>query len=202
MAAEVAVTDIEIANIALSDCGVDPIVKFTDNNARAKQMKSKYAAVRDMVLEAAEWSFALQQIQCAEDATTPLFQYSHSFIIPSVVIRVLRVYDSSGLPAGTPMPDTDWVRQGWRIFTNHAGPIFADTIQRVGEGSFSPTFVIALAAKLTAKTAIPLTENRALAKDFEDLYQSTLTDATSLDGKQGRMRKLRPTPLPGRQQNL
>lgn len=202
MAPEVAVTDIEIVNLALSDCGVDPIVHFTDNNARAKQAKAKYGPVRDMVLEAAEWSFAMEQFQHAEDGTPPLFQYSHRFIIPSNILRVCRVYDSSGLPAGTPMPSTDWDRKGWRIVTNKGGPIFSDSIQRVGEGSFSPTCVIAIAAKLTAKMAIPLTENRALAKDFEDLYQSTLTDATSLDGKQGRMRRLRPLPLPGRRQTL
>lgn len=195
-------TSIEIINLALSDCGVDPIVTINDNNARAKQAKAKYVATRDMVLEAAEWSFAMEQFQLAEDAVTPLFQYSHRFIIPSIILRVCRVYDSSGLPAGTPMPDTNWDRKGWRIVTNQAGPIFADAIQRVDEGTFSPTMVTALAAKLTSRFAIPLTENRQLAKDFGDIYESTLMAATSLDGKQGRMRRLRPTPLPGRQQNL
>lgn len=195
-------TDIDIINLALSDCGVDPIVNINDNNARAKQAKAKYVAVRDSVLEAAEWSFALEQFQFAEDGTPPLFQYSHRFIIPSIVLRVCRVYNSSGLPAGTPMPNTDWDRKGWRIVTNQVGPIYADAVQRVGEGSFSPTMVIALAAKLTSKFAIPLTENRVLAKDFNDLYEATLTDATSLDGKQGRTKRLRPLPLPGRRQTL
>jgi hypothetical protein len=53
--------------------------------------------------------------------------------------------------------------KGWRVLTNEDSPIYAEVLQRVDESTFSPGMVLALAARLTAAFAIPLTENRQLA---------------------------------------
>jgi thiamine phosphate synthase YjbQ (UPF0047 family) len=81
-------------------------------------------------------------------------------------------------------------------------PIYAEVIVRVDEGDFSPGMVLALSARLTAVMAIPLTENRQLAKDFMDFYKSLIQEAGAMDGSQGRNQRFRPPPLPGRRQSL
>lgn len=197
-----AVTDIEIVNLALSDCGVDPITAFDDATPAARQAKAKYVPIRDAVLEDREWTFAKSRLLLAEDPNVPVFGYAYAYIIPSNVIRVCRCYQGQGGTDVTPPYVEDWVREGWRILTGQAAPVYAEVILRVGEGSFSPGMVLALAARLTSAFAIPLTENRQLAKDFMDNYATFLSDAAAMDGSQGRTQRLRPPALPGRTQNL
>lgn len=195
-------TDVEIVNLALSDCGQKPILSFDDGSPAAVQAKAKYAAIRDAVLECREWTFAKTRVQLAEDANAPLFGYTHQYVIPSTVVRVARLYDQNGVAAGTPLLTHDWVREGRRVLANRAGPLYAEVLVRVPEGEFSPGMTLALAARLTSAFAIPLTENRQLAKDFMDAYAAQLTDAAAMDGSQGRTQRLRPIPLPGRRQTL
>src|SRR4051812_45279895 len=125
----------------------------------------------------------------------PAFGYTYQYVIPSYVIRVIRVISGDYVL-------TDWVREGWRILCDEAGPLYAEVLVRVAEGDFSPGMVLVLAARLTAAFAIPLTENRQLAKDFMDYYEVLLTDAGAMDGAQGRTQVIRPPALPGRRQVL
>jgi hypothetical protein len=189
------VTNIEIINLALSDCGAAQIAALTDDLPEARQAKAKYVAIRDAVLECREWTFAKRRILLAQDMTTPVFGYTYQYVVPSNVIRVVRVY------AGDDLCE-DWVREGWRVLTDDATPIYAEVLVRVDEGEFSPGMVLVLAARLTAAMAIPLTENRQLAKDFMDYYETLLTDAGAMDGAQGRTQRLQPPPLPGRRKSL
>jgi hypothetical protein len=207
------VTQIEIINLALSDCGANLITSVNDNLPEARQAKAKYVPIRDAVLEMREWTFAKQRLLLAQDAVAPAFGYTYQYILPSNVLRVIRLHNNNnGVGAitdpltgsFTSLPDLvdDWVREGARVLTNQASPIYAEVLMRVDEGQFSPGFVITLAARLTAAFAIPLTENRQLAKDFMDFFQASIKDAGAMDGSQGRTLLLRPPPLPGRRQNM
>lgn len=188
-------TDIEIVNLALSDCGAGRISAIDEDSPAGRQATAKYVAIRDAVLECREWTFAKRRISLSRDAAAPAFGYTYQYVIPSYVLRVIRVIEGD-------FRLDDWVREGARILTDEAGPLFAEVLVRVGEGDFSPGMVLALAARLTAAFAIPLTENRQLAKDFMDYYEVLLTDAGAMDGSQGRTQQIRPPPLPGRRQIL
>jgi hypothetical protein len=50
---------------------------------------------------------------------------------------------------------------------------------------FSPLFVQALAARIAADAAIPMTENRQLQVDMWGLYGDKLREAAARDGQQG-----------------
>lgn len=195
-------TQIEIINLALSDCGADLIASIDDDTPEGRQAKAKYRPICDAVLESREWTFAKQRLLLVQDAAVPAFGYTYQYILPSNIIRVVRVYNNSGTINGSPDIVDDWVREGSRVLTNEASPIFAEILLRVNEGTFSPGMVMALAARLTSAFAIPLTENRQLAKDFMDNYKEHLTEAGAMDGSQGRTQQLRPPPLPGRRQLL
>jgi hypothetical protein len=196
------VTNIEIINLALSDCGAGLIASLADDLAEARQANAKYVPVRDAVLEAREWTFAKKRLLLAKDPAAPAFGYTYQFILPSDTLRVIRCYNNSGNINGTPDVVSDWVREGWRVLTNEDSPIYAEVLFRADEGSFSPGMVLALAARLTSALAIPLTENRQLAKDFMDYYKALIQDAAAMDGSQGRTQRLRPPSLPGRRQSL
>jgi thiamine phosphate synthase YjbQ (UPF0047 family) len=113
----------------------------------------------------------------------PTFGYTISTSSPET-IRVIRVYNTSAASMNGALDTVDdWVREGWRVLTNEISPIYAEVLQRVDESTFSPGMVLALAARLTAAFAIPLTENRQLAKDFMDFYEALIKDAGRWTGR-------------------
>jgi hypothetical protein len=185
-------TDIEIVNLAVTDCGCNPIASLTDGSNEARICAAKYTAVRDAVLESREWTFAKWRFVPSKDPVAPAWGYANQFIIPSNVLIIPRIYTDT---VGTLVDD--WVREGFRILTDES-IIYAEAIVRVGEGDISPGCVRVIAALLASEIAIPLTENRQLAADMDNKYQRLIVDAGASDGKQGRTQRLRPPAMPGR----
>lgn len=203
-------TDVDIANMALSFCGSGPVVSVSDTSTpEGREVAANYAIVRDAVLTDFEWTFAVQRLLLTQDGGTPAFGYTYQYALPSNVLRVIQIYDGSGCDSGDyllfgdssgfdPTELTDWVREGSLILINQVAPIYARVVARVSEGQFSPMMALALAHKLAAKMAIGLTENRTLASDQESRYEIEVQKAAARDGMQGSMRRIMPPRLPGR----
>jgi hypothetical protein len=185
-------TQVEIANLAVVDCGEPPIGSFDDATSAARAVKAKYYSVRDTVLEAREWTFAKGRFVPTLDAAVPAWGYIYQHVIPSNVLAVPRIYSDT---VGTLV--TDWVREGWRILSNEA-VIYAEAIMRVDEGEFSPGCVMCIKDLLVSEIAITLTDNRQLAADAFSKYEWRIRDAGASDGKQGRAQQIKPPALPGR----
>jgi hypothetical protein len=194
------VTDIEIVNFALGEVGSNLITSFDDLSAEATLAKAQYKSIRDAVVISREWTFAKTRYVLAQDAVAPAFGYLYQFVLPTNVLRVLRVYDTTGLDTSTQLDD--WIREGFRVLTNTLGPIYAEVLVRVDESAFAPDMAIALANRLAAEWAIPLSENRQIAADQAALAQKRLMDAAAVDGSQGRTQRMTPPPLPGRRTTL
>jgi hypothetical protein len=200
-------TATEIVNAALTRCGCNPISALGDTTlAEGKVALANYGPCRDYVLEDREWTFAKGRLKLNQDPVPPAFGFTYQYIIaaPVRVLRVIRCYqDSAGL-----IQLDDWVREGARILTNQidgtvaGNPIYAEVLQQVDEDQFSPGCAQALIEYLMSVMAVPLTENRQLAKDSAEAYKSKIIDAGAMDGSQGRTQRLRPPPLRGRLQNL
>lgn len=189
-------TDIQIVNIALSWLGCNRIADFGDDSDEARWAKDNYATVRDAELSEKLWTFATRREALAQDASSPAFQYTNRFVLPSTVIKVWRCYDSNQDEI------TDWVREGQSVLANDAAPIYAITTYRCSEDRFSPQFIQSLAARLAMVGAVPLTENRGLFDDYKGLHDVLLAHAGSSDGQQGRAEQFRPVILPGRRRTL
>lgn len=190
-------TAIEIVNAAISRCGCNVITTLDDNVAEARVLKANFAACRDYVLENREWTFAKTRFALNQDPNAPAFGYTYQYILPSGILRVVRLWQDW---AAT-LKMEGWVREGQRVLTNDtgiSGTIYAEVLVRVDEGLFSPGMVQALIEYLISQVAVPLTENRQLAKDAADAYLVKVSDAAAMDGSQGRSQQLTPPRLPGR----
>ncbi len=80
--------------------------------------------------------------------------------------------------------------RSWRFEDNSVlsrySTIYMWGIKRaVDTGAWPPLFVQAVAARLAADAAIPLTENRQLQVDLWQLYGDKLGEAAARDGQQG-----------------
>jgi hypothetical protein len=175
--------------------GEDVITSFEDESVRANIMKVNYIPTRDGVLEAHEWSFAIERWIPGKLTDDPIFGGLNAFSVPPEILRVLTVerrYDTPSINnrIGS-YEQLDWVLESDRILCNEE-VIHCRGIRRIEqEGRFSPLFVQAFAAKLAALTALSLTASSEIQANMYALFDRFMATAKSRDGLQGRSKRLR-----------
>lgn len=180
-------SEIAICNQALGWLGANQIISFDDASQEAKLCKANYQYLRDAVLEDYAWSFAVKRDSLAPLAETPV-TYGYAFQVPSDAIRILQVSVDASFD---PTEDVVWEIEDNKILTDNAS-IYVRYVYRVTDPTkFSPNFKQALAARIAADIAIPLSASRALQSDMYSLYTMKIAEAAQKDGTQGRNKRLR-----------
>lgn len=183
-------TEVSICNQGLGWLGANLITSLDDESREAQLCKANYQYLRDAVLEAGNWTFATQWFDLAKLNNPPLSEYANSFEIPSEVLRVM----FCGLDRRHP---TTWQREGNAIVTNDSR-CRIQAIRRIDDPArFSTLFAQALAHRIAADLAIPLTNSRSLAETHTALYIAKMKEAESMDNSQGRSRRIRSRWLTG-----
>jgi hypothetical protein len=186
-----------ICNLALGWLGQAAITQLnleTPASTTEELCARLYPEALRAVLEARAWTFATQRLQFEPAAATGLADFPSKYPIPATVVRVLSCDDGGG------SNDIEWRREGGYILTETSPTkVYAKAIMLEEDASkFSPSFGRALAARLAADLAMPLTENRARAEFLEAQYLRELMNAARLDGQQGTAEKTRPSGLAAR----
>ena len=88
-----ATTEIDLANMALTMLGQQPINDLTDNNNRANLMNTRLADVRDSVLRAHNWNSAIKRAALATLSDTPTWGFDNAFALPSDFVRLAGLED-------------------------------------------------------------------------------------------------------------
>ena len=175
------VSEVSICNQALLWLGQETIISFDDPSTTAEWCRNNYPFIRDAVLESRMWTFATSR---AKSSTANLDawgqEYSHN--MPVYWISVFRVYRDVSNNTHQPI---EWRREGNKILCSEANIFLWGLVYITDTGRFSPLFVQALAARIAADAAIPLTENRQLQADMWGLYNDKLSEAAARDGQQG-----------------
>jgi hypothetical protein len=185
----VAVSDVSICNQAIGWVGGNLIISLTQDQAEARLCNANYAALRNAVLEAADWTFAMRRFAPAKLAAAPAWGYSSQFQLLADVLRVVYCGLSARAEEDDPVPS--WVKEGRTILAN-ADTIYVRGIVDVTDpAQFSPLFGQALAARIAMDLAIPIASSRSLQSDMASLFSSKMAEAVSQDNKQGRTRLLR-----------
>jgi hypothetical protein len=175
-------SDVQIVNLALTGIGAARILDLSDDQETARKCNAVYGLVRDEVLASYPWKFATDQVAMARLVTGPLFGYQYAFQIPSDCLRIVATdLDANGYK---------WTRRGETVVTDQPS-ISIEFIKRIEDPTkFSPAFVTALAARLEADLAYPVSNDVKLAAAKLDIYhKSKLPMAKSLDAQEGRENK-------------
>lgn len=179
-------SEVDICNKALLSLGADQIISLDDPSNEASLCKQLYADLRDAVLQAHDWSFAIERVNLPKAGTDPTFRYANAFPLPA---RVLFVMEVNKVEAND--PTRDWQVEDDNIVTNDIA-CAAKLLRQVADTSkFSPLFVQALQARMAADMAIPLTSNGKLEEAKWQLYRAKLREASSRDGQQGKSKRIR-----------
>ncbi len=174
-------SEVQICNLALGWLGAELITSLLDDNEGAKLCNANYASARDAILESAQWSFAIRRAMLTPVLEEPSFTWGSKFLIPPGVIRLMTVIAN---PA-TPQVSTLWVKEGNFILANDE-KLYVTYLARITDTAlFTAQFTQALAQRLAADMAIPLTESRSLQETHWALFQRKLDEAIASDGLTG-----------------
>lgn len=178
-----ATSEVQICNSALIKVGADLIIALTDDNKRAKICNHQYPIIRDEVLSAHPWNFAIERVEIAELLPAPTFgEYENWFELPSDCLRVLNQIDADGL---------DWVKEGDKVLAN-TETLKIRYIKRVTDTTlYSPTFTEVLATRLASDLAWSLSQNAEMSDALLARYERMIRPARSYDAQEGSVKALK-----------
>jgi len=179
-------SEVDICNKALLSLGANQIISLDDDSTEAILCKQLYADLRDAVLQAHDWSFAIERVNLPKGGTDPTFRYANAYPLPARVLHVLEVNKIA-----RDDPTRDWQVENDMIVTNDNNCAAMLLRQVTDTSKFSPLFIQALQARLASDMAIPLTSNGKLEEAKWSLYMAKLRQASSRDGQQGKSKRIR-----------
>ena len=168
---------ITICNSALLKVGADVIASITDTKRAAVVCNTLYALIRDEVLRASPWRFAIERVSIVPNATVPAFDYLYQYDIPNDCLRPLKTFPDS----------IDWIVEGNQILTNCTCLDLIYIYQNTDESSWDNNFCEAFAYRLAMELALSLTKNIPLKQEMEKSYNASIAQARSMNAVTGKI---------------
>jgi len=172
-------SEVQICSIALMELGQSPILSFTDTSKGALLSNAFYALTRNVVLAAHPWNFAMERASLAREAAVPVWGYAFQYQLPTAP-KCLRVWRMNEETEGLV-----WKVERGKLLTDETTAQVLYIAEVTDPTLFSPLFLEALAARLTARFAFPVTGSLDKSKQFYTLYEAKLREARTMDGQEG-----------------
>lgn len=172
-----AVSNVDIANRALTKLGAGRIMDLDDNVHAAKTIKSMFAVVRDNELRDHVWSFSKARAQLPALATAPEFGFEYQYQLPSNYIRLLQLADFWTYP--NPTPQGLYAIEGRAILTNAPAPLRIRYIRQIEDPTqFDASFIEVLACRLAAECCEALTNSntkkQAAWQEYDEMMRRAI----------------------------
>lgn len=202
---------LQIYNLALSRIGQDTLASPDERGKPGNHCRINYPVVRDAVLRAHPWNFAVRRAELASLVFTPAFEFTYAFALPTdpYCLKVIRtdweatgfsssaVYGFPGIHGYLPASieyriETVRVNNAdVRALLCNETTMKIEYIARIEDvAQYDALFVEALSARLAAELAKPLADDNTLAKNMMDFYAAKLTEARVADAQEGTPREI------------
>lgn len=171
---------VSVSNLVLSKLGdEDRLTDPDDDRKAARAIKAVWDIVRDIVLRAHPWNFAIRQAVLTSSDPAPAFIYTHGFPLPSDFLRLdptqmepLHIRDAYQL-------------EGGRLLASTPGPVQIRYVARIAEvGDWDPLFIEAFACRLAYQIADRITGDMARKAECWRAYQLSMSEAKGVDGRE------------------
>lgn len=172
-----ALNDIALCSRALIRLGAAPITSFDDNTAESEIAGALFAPVRDALLSAYPWTFAVGQMALTQSETDPVADYQNAFALPNDFLRAISA-GGGGRGRGVNYRITRNM-----LHTNEENVVLT-YIFRPDEEEFPPFFDMALINRLAAEFCIPVTESTSRAETMYRLAEREFERARQIDSQQ------------------
>lgn len=170
-------SEVEICNSALSKIGTtNRIASLTEGSTNATACNGQYAKVRDKLLRAHHWNFAMTRAKLARLADAPVYEFDYGYQLPSDWIRMVAVHDND---AGT--GQALYRIEGRKLLCNADG-IWIKYVARVTDPNDMPAdFRETLASLLAVELALPIAQSNTIRTLMLDQFRRDLIQAKSTD---------------------
>jgi hypothetical protein len=188
-----ATSEVSIVNSALSKLGAELIITLSDNNKRARFAAEAYPKIRDQVLAAHPWNFAISRKELGLTPNTPAYEFQNEFALPLDVLRVI----STDLNVMAQVTETAWSAEisevtGDRVILTDASGVKIKYIKRITDvAKYPPHFLEALETRLASELAYTLVQSTTLKAELLQEYLLLLRDARSFDAQEGSLPQTR-----------
>ena len=172
-------SEVDICNLALAQLGGKfTITSLDDDTVGANLCKAYYEPLRDAVLEEMDWSFAIREHKLLADPAPSIIAGQVKFKLPADTLRVITVHTGTS-------PIENWTVQA-RFILADCDEVYIRSIDSVKDTAmFSQAFTQALAARLSAEMAMPLTNSPSMSQTQWQLYSQKVSVARTNDNLQG-----------------
>ena len=174
-------SEVAICNSALSKLGASRITNLDDDSKSAKLCKEQFPKLRDEVLRAHPWNFAIARATLSELATSPEYDFDNQYPMPADALRIL----STDLER-----PIIWAVEGRMILCN-ASSLKVRYIKKITDTTqFDVNFDEALALRLASDLAYALVQSSTLQAQLFNVYTSQLAIARSMDAQEGNYKRM------------
>lgn len=149
-----------ICNIALGRLGSQRILDISENSVEGRACALHYPIIRDELLRAHAWNFAIERATLTALAEGPAFGWSKQYQLPGDCLRVLQLngWEETHEPR---MFDIE----GRFLLTDESEAQIRYIRQETDVGKYDALFVSAIACKLAAAVAKDVTGSSTMAAE-------------------------------------
>ena len=171
---------VDIANIALSNLGEQPISSLSEANQRARAVNGRFDDVRDLVLRSHLWNCVLKRVQLVADAAIPSWGFDHKYALPSDCLRVISVKDQ----------EYTWKIESGYIVSSDNTMYILYVKQETNPEIYDALLIQAMGCRLAAECAQDITGKTELKDSMMAKYLAVLSEARSADAAEGTPQKI------------
>lgn len=164
-----------IWNAALVSLGVDRVMSPTEDSETAKKCNEIYADVRDEETEMHPWNFAVTRKACALTATSPTYEYTYAYQVPSDCLRILEIETN----------EDDYQREGDLILTDVTSLNVKYIKQVTDANAMTPSFRGVLSARMKYELAYSLTGTKTMTLELYEVLKKIRKNAKAIDAQEG-----------------
>jgi hypothetical protein len=165
----------EICSIALRLLGTDAINSLDDPTDRARICKQIWPMVLDDELTLHRWKCARKRAELARLADAPAFGFAYQYELPPDCLLVLGMSYSS----------IAYEIEDGKLLTDESTAKIYYLYRNETVAKYSPGLKSALAARMTAELAMPITKKKAIVDSAWAAYWAKVSQAAAVDGQQG-----------------
>jgi len=172
-------TKVDIANVALTALGAEPISNLSDpNTENARKVNRVYNTVRRSTLRKHFWNFAMKEAALARLTTVPVLDdYTYIFQLPPDFVRLKKT------DLDVDNGDTYKIK-GKAIYCNSTSLKIEYVYDCDDPNMYDAEFIEAFAAALADILAYAITANATMAGTVEEKARKKLLQAKSSDGQE------------------
>lgn len=180
-----AVTKVQICNMALTHIGIKQLITaIDDDNEEANMCELYYDTALENALHEADWGFARRRVTLnlqTGDAPEP---WQYQYVYPTDCIRPLRIWDKR--KSRLPEDEINFTRETndsdvALIYTDMEDAVLIYTYNETDPTKFSPPFVRYLSYVLAGLIAMPLTGSEEMQEKMEQRAMHELSKAFAKD---------------------